>query len=257
MVKEIPLTQGKVALVDDEDYELVSQYKWCVHSKTRHCYALSTNIPQILMHRLIMSAKQGEIIDHINHNGLDNRRKNLRIASRSLNKANSRFPIDNVSGFVGVFFDKRKSKWILYVTYNGGTIQSGICKDPATAALVRDEIARRFWGSDILLNFPNVEPTKEILELADRVLSDNNRESNKTSKFRGVGFRRKHWRARITYQDTRIEISNCGDEISAALIYDELLRQLYGEHVYLNFPDVEPTPEIIEKAHLALRRHGL
>lgn len=95
-MKEIPLSQGLVALVDDEDYEELSQYKW--HAvKHRNTYYAVRNHPvypsyrvNVKMHRQIMRAQENEIIDHKNGNGLDCQRNNLRIASSSQNAANRR-----------------------------------------------------------------------------------------------------------------------------------------------------------------------
>ena len=86
---EIPLTQNQVALIDDEDYELVSQYKWCARwSPGMRSYYAVTNIRKpdgkrihLQMHRLITNAQKGEVVDHISHNTLDNRKSELRLCT--------------------------------------------------------------------------------------------------------------------------------------------------------------------------------
>lgn len=90
-MKEIPLTQGKVALVDDEDYEFLMQWKWCAHFKGHTSYSVRNiyigkingkkRTKTIPMHRVIMNPSNIMQIDHINHNGLDNRKENLRIVT--------------------------------------------------------------------------------------------------------------------------------------------------------------------------------
>ena len=85
----INLTQGYKATIDDEDYKLISQYKWCVKSVKNLKYAITTqNYKEISMHRLIMNAKLDQQVDHINRNGLDNRKENLRFSSQAENMQN-------------------------------------------------------------------------------------------------------------------------------------------------------------------------
>lgn len=116
MTKEIPLTQGKVALVDDEDYPTVIKYRWCAVKDTHTFYALRNILAptgkrhNIRMHRMILNLPEGVISDHINGNGLDNRRKNLQIVTNRQNcqnkhtKKSSRYP--------GVSWNKSHRKWV-------------------------------------------------------------------------------------------------------------------------------------------------
>lgn len=93
----IDLTQGKKAIIDAVDYSLLSEYKWCFNvSRKNMGYALRNSYPvdrkhpvKIYMHRILVGAKKGEIVDHINRNTLDNRRSNLRIVDRGTNVRNS------------------------------------------------------------------------------------------------------------------------------------------------------------------------
>ena len=120
MTREIPLTQGKVALVDDEDYERVSHFKWHAHRDQRAAlwYARRTwRRPQrgsILLHRLLLNAPRDKQVDHINGDGLDNRRCNLRLCSHAENMRNSR----SRSGLKGATFDKRRNKWYARICVN-------------------------------------------------------------------------------------------------------------------------------------------
>lgn len=93
-MKEIPLTQGYIAIVDDDDYDFLCDCKWYVQKKgtnSSHPYA-ATKIKNkhVKMHRLLARAKGKEIVDHINGNTLDNRRRNLRIGDHKLNASNRR-----------------------------------------------------------------------------------------------------------------------------------------------------------------------
>jgi len=116
-MKEIELTQGLVALVDDEDFEMLSQFKWCA-VKWRSSFYTQSRIGKGVktsMHRLLMNANPGEIVDHINRNSLDNRRKNLRIVSYAINMLNSGLPKNNTSGFKGAYWNKAAKKWCSYL----------------------------------------------------------------------------------------------------------------------------------------------
>lgn len=101
--KKIKLTQGKYALVDAEDFEWLSQWKWYFHSKgyaVRNCYREGHK--QIRMHIAILGKNSGHEIDHINGKKTDNRKKNLRFATRIQNSNNRPRNKNNTTGFKGV-----------------------------------------------------------------------------------------------------------------------------------------------------------
>lgn len=125
-MKKIKLTQGKYALVDDEDYEELNKYKWCANNKKCTYYALrnvydkeTKNTRTLFMHRIILNTKKGEIVDHIDGNGLNNQRNNIRICTYSENNINRRVPITNKSGFKGVYWNKKSRKWVVQIKKNG------------------------------------------------------------------------------------------------------------------------------------------
>ena len=102
-MREVQLTQGKIALIDDEDYELISKYKWH-YSKSSINYGRAMAQPTkhgkaIRMHRLIMQALDHLEVDHINNNPLDNRRSNLRLVTHAQNQKNMQKSIRNKSGY--------------------------------------------------------------------------------------------------------------------------------------------------------------
>ena len=112
-MKIIPLTKGKYTLVDDEDYEWLNQWKWFTKTSGRNFYAArwGENRKQLYMHREIIGAKDNEHIDHINHNGLDNQRSNLRICDPQLNIANCRHQNKCSSTYRGVYWQKQDKRW--------------------------------------------------------------------------------------------------------------------------------------------------
>jgi len=160
-MREIPLTQGQVALIDDEDYELVSRYKWCAvyspHSKTYYAASAvrdrdTAARTRLMMHAVIMGSKS---IDHADHNGLNNQRYNLRFATTSQNTANQRIRSDNTSGFKGVSLDRRNNRWQSYIRINGSRMGLGSYPDPVDAAIAYDYAARELFSEFAFLNFPD------------------------------------------------------------------------------------------------------
>jgi hypothetical protein len=111
----IPLTQGKSALVDDQDFKFLSQWKWFLVKNKYAGTHYGENKGIIYMHRLIMNFPKKLQVDHINRNTLDNRRENLRTVTQSQNLHNTSSRKNNKSGYKGVHFDKRKKKYIAQI----------------------------------------------------------------------------------------------------------------------------------------------
>lgn len=117
-MKTISLTQGKVALVDDEDYNRVVQYKWCAHNERGRWYATASShnppvngvYPVLRMHRYILDPPHHLDVDHIDGNGLNNQKSNIRIVTRRENLQN--LHIKKSSKYPGVCFDKPAGKWL-------------------------------------------------------------------------------------------------------------------------------------------------
>lgn len=108
-MKKIPLSQGKYALVDDEDFEYLNQWRWHFSSG----YAVSTVIKRgsTYMHSLVNKTPKGKSTDHINEDKLDNRRSNLRTCTQSQNMVNTGLRTDNMSGYKGIRWDPNRGKW--------------------------------------------------------------------------------------------------------------------------------------------------
>lgn len=153
-MKEIQLTQNKVALVDDEDYWKLSKYKWSIYHWKEYFYAV--RYPGIRMHREILGLKKNSkyIADHINRNTLDNRRENLRKVTRSLNGYNSKIRKHNKSGYRGVSWDNGEKKWRACLAINKKTIHCGRFENLFDAAMAYDNFAKKIWGKNAILNFP-------------------------------------------------------------------------------------------------------
>jgi hypothetical protein len=155
-MKEIKLTQSKVALVDNEDFDFVSQHKWCAH-KHRNTYYAGTYIIRdgckkyIHMHRLLMEAKKGQIVDHVNENGLDNRRENLRFATNSQNLHNSSIT-RGTSKYRGVYLRKGTNRWHSQIKVNNKQIHIGYFSNEIDAAKAHDQAALKYFGEFAKLN---------------------------------------------------------------------------------------------------------
>jgi len=139
------------ALVDDEDFELVSQYKWSISS---YGYAECRDSEHKIlgMHRLIIPTKSGMKIDHINMNPLDNRRENLRICTHRQNLWNRIKPTNNTSGFKGVSWEKRRNKWRASICKNYKQFSLGEFFTKNEAALAYNRKARELFGNFARLN---------------------------------------------------------------------------------------------------------
>jgi len=149
----IPLTQNRVALVDRADLIWLSHFKWHAKKIGDKFYACRTqNGRTILMHREIMQAPKGTIVDHKKDHTLNNRRRNLRICTQAQNRYNSRSR-GNKSGLLGVY--PQGDKWYGLVEHQGKQHYVGTFLEPAEAARARDRLAFQLFGEFAWLNFPD------------------------------------------------------------------------------------------------------
>ncbi len=165
-MKLIELTQGKFAQVDDEDYELLSQYKWYAVEDHNTFYALTRiTIPKaervgktrqktIIMHRFILRLTNRKIlVDHEDHNGLNNQKYNLREATPSENNCNVNSHKDSRSKYVGVDFSKSENRWRSRIKTSEKRIMLGWFKIEEDAARAYDKAAKKYHKEFANLNF--------------------------------------------------------------------------------------------------------
>lgn len=146
----IQLTQGFTTLVSDCDYEFLKSHKWHASNKKSGVFA-QTTLPggkSVLMHRYILSAEKGVIVDHINGNPLDNTRENLRLATAKENSRNHK--ARGSSGYNGV--KKIPYGWIAMIAPNGIEIALGTYPDAIKAAIAYNQAARIVYGEFARLN---------------------------------------------------------------------------------------------------------
>lgn len=161
MTREIPLSRGLVALVDDDDYDRVAAVgKWYANPSDRTFYARKNfyigggrrapRYRSLKMHTLITGLA---LVDHANNNGLDNRKANLRPATQQQNSRNRQLRSDNSTGYKGVSFSRERNDWTACI-FDGRTIHLGRHPNPIAAARAYDAAALDLFGEFARLNFP-------------------------------------------------------------------------------------------------------
>lgn len=151
-MKQIKLNQDKFALIDDEDYQLMSQYRWCIVKCKNNLYARITVKPNTRMHRLIINCPSGLEIDHINGDGLDNQKGNLRVCTHAQNLQNKRSQ-KGTSKYKGVHWDKASKNWRAQIGFKGAKFNLGLFNSEIGAAKTYDKKAKELFGSFALINF--------------------------------------------------------------------------------------------------------
>lgn len=160
-MKEIILTQDKVALVDDHWYEELNNLKWFYHTGTRaltgyawHYIPKTMPAEYLVMHRLIMKAEKGQQIDHIDRNGLNNLESNLRFSTQSQNMHNTGLQSNNTHGVKGVCFHRRcvSRPWSARIHINKKSISLGYFATKEEAALAYNKAALELLGEFAVLN---------------------------------------------------------------------------------------------------------
>lgn len=156
-MKKIKLTQNKYALVDDSDYEYLSQWKWCANKNRNTWYAvraekLGDKKSLVLMHRVIANTPIGVKTDHEDGNGLNNQRYNLRTCSTSQNAMNSKKASNNTSGYKGVTWHKELGKFVARIHINGKSIHLGVFQSAKEAGEAYNKKALELFGNYALIN---------------------------------------------------------------------------------------------------------
>ncbi len=154
--RKITLTRGKYAIVDQDDFDELNKHKWHYTTVGYACRCVSIGKGKtraVQMHRQIMGAQGKIVIDHINHDGLDNRKVNLRFATFSQNSMNCRMrKRAGTSKYKGVRYIKRINRWTARIAYNKKQKYLGCFVDEKAAAEAYNEAAKKYHGQFAMLN---------------------------------------------------------------------------------------------------------
>ena len=199
MNKYIQLKHG-TAIVDEQDFDKIKDYKWSsiFCGKAKSPYAVSSHFGKIVyMHRIVMGAKSDQFVDHIDGNGLNNSRENLRFATTSQNNMNQCKRSDNTSGHKGISWCPDREKYQVYINIDRKRKSLGRYKTLEEAIYVRDQAVKSHYGeyareNSSLPQNAEIEPQRAIPRTLRRTGSNNS--SGKT----GVTKHGDKWKATIT-----------------------------------------------------------
>lgn len=237
MSRTIPLTRGYVAIVDDEDYQWLRQWRWGVWAYERRAYAVrnlylgNQRQSRVRMHREILQAPEGMLVDHIDGNGLNNRRSNLRLATHKENARNSRKSIGvSSSTYKGVAYEKETGQWRARIRDDNGLVYIDRYHSEEAAACAYDLAAVRCHGEFARLNFPG-RSQQDKERLAREASAKEQLALTRSSKHQGVHFHKGigKWVARVTIGGRRKNIGSFLTEEEAITAREAHLRSAVAD----------------------------
>jgi hypothetical protein len=141
-MKEIPLTRSKVARIDDEDFERVNRHKWYAESRGESWYARASFKGKLVyMHRFLLGADPGQMVDHKDGDGLNNTRSNIRLCTSAQNNRHARKRRNSASPFKGVCWSKSHQRWVARIRAEGIFHHLGYFLDERDAAIAYNHAA--------------------------------------------------------------------------------------------------------------------
>jgi hypothetical protein len=236
MSKLIQLTQGKVAIVNDDDFERLNKFRWyfCKRYAVRDVI-VNGKKETIYMHRLVTEAPDDLEVDHINGDGIDNRKENLRLCTHAENSRNRGRAKHNTSGHKGVWFSKQSNRFIAETRLNGKKIHVGSFKTAEEASEAYKAKALEVHGdfANIKNEIVSVNPVRD--ELKDLVPERNNDAKSNTGYF-GVNKSNcaNRFYVKITFNGECIKIGSFLSLYKAVEAYNAKASELFGEKAVLN-----------------------
>lgn len=219
---EIPLTQGKVALIDAEDYPKIAGYSWyfhCGYARSAKYDPASKRSRTIHMSHIILPCPPGLEVDHINRDKLDNRKENLRLVTRSQNCANRGCFKNSKSQYKGVRWNKKMGLWEAAIRKDNVITNLGAYDDEIAAASAYNEYARKMWGEFAVLNDIDEVDFRRMRHFKPRTAS---------SRFLGVTKKDGKWIARLTMNGKRELLGRFDKEEDAARAFNEAYVRYTG-----------------------------
>jgi len=239
MFKEIPLTRGKVALVDVEDFEWLSEFKW--HLGVNGYASTNTrkedgSYTRVYMHRMIMNPPTNMVVDHINRNKCDNRKENLRIVTYTQNTWNTTSKNTNTSEYKGVSKTSR-GKFMVQITAVGKERYIGSFTNEIAAANAYNYHARKYYDEHAYLNDVPFMSEDEWRRYRDGL----------SSQFRGVYWHAqlKKWAVAINGDKKKTHFFE--DEIVAANYYNHRIGEMVNDCRYISLEECEKQEKIFER----------
>lgn len=235
MSKQIPLSQNKFATVDDQDYDWLSRHKWSYDPKgyaARSVRSDNGRYTVLYMHRAILNASGPCVVDHIDADGLNNQRSNLRITTVAQNVYNAR-PQKKTSNYKGVSIHRQTNLWQASIKKGSTRIFLGLFENEEAAARMYNAAARYLFGEHAFTN--------DVAN--DTLTADDLPQSIKTSSYRGVHMDTEsgRWKSQIQISKKKLFLGYFDSEAAAAMAYDAAIVT-HGLRRRLNFPQPTTTP---------------
>jgi len=234
-MKKIKLTHGEYALVDSDDsddFDFLSQYTWslCINVKNRTNRYAATNIAgkTIHMHHLLLKKKSGFVRDHIDKNGLNNQRKNLRYLTISQNNFNQKRRTNTRTGITGVYFED--NSYVVKISFKGKNIHIGRSKSLMVAKKLRKDAEKKYY--------PNIKIGKETdivhYPKPPKIpLHERQPNKNRTYKYKGVYPHALKWRAAISNGKKGMKyLGLYSTQEEAAKVYIQAFKEKHGVAPY-------------------------
>jgi hypothetical protein len=232
MNKYIQLKHG-TAIIDEQDFDRISQHKWYSFDNDgsgSRCYAIcKIRGKTVYMHRMVMGAQEGEYVDHIDGNGLNNSRSNLRFVTLSQNNMNQRIRPDNTSGHKGISWCPDREKYQVYVNINRKRKSLGRYRTLEEAIYVRDLAVKEHYGefaseNSSLPEYAQIKPYRSVPRTLRRIGGNNSSGKTGVTKFKDK------WRATITIDGKVKHIGTFADLESAVFAREKAEREYFPEY---------------------------